>query len=196
MKNGGSVQEHLDVFNSIVSKLVALDVRIDDKEKASILFCSMSKFWDNLIMNLNHVEILKMESVVASLLTEEMRRKSSQGSSSGEAMVAQGRPFKKEHGDRGKTRSKSNSKKKMKCWNCEKIGHVKKDYQAKGVDTKSKSKNFQGNIAESETSSATSDDGDALTTLERSELARHWILDLGASFHMTLFRKWFHTYKS
>ena len=114
MKNGTSVQEHLGVFNFIVSKLAALDVRIDDEEKASILLCSMPESWDNLIMNLSHIKILKKESVVASLLTEEMRWKSSQGSSSGEAMVARGRPFKRERGDRVKTRSKSKGKKKVK----------------------------------------------------------------------------------
>ena len=73
MKDGASIQEHLGVFNSIVSKLVALDVRIDDEEKASILFYSMLESWDNLIMNLSHVKIFNIESVVASLLTEEMR---------------------------------------------------------------------------------------------------------------------------
>ena len=115
MKDGVSVQEHLGVFNSIVSKLTTLDVRIDDEEKASILFYSMPESWDNLIMNLSHVEIFKIESVVASLLTEEMRQKSSQGSSSEEAMVARGRPFERKHDDRGKARSKFKGKKKMKC---------------------------------------------------------------------------------
>ena len=77
MKDGASVQEHLGVFNFIVSKLAVLDVRIEDEEKASIILCSMSKSWDNLVMNLSHIETLKIESVVASLLTEEIRRKSS-----------------------------------------------------------------------------------------------------------------------
>ena len=73
MKDGASIQEHLGVFNFIVSKLAALDVRIDDEEKASILLYSMPEPWDNLIINLSNIEILKMESVVASLLTEETR---------------------------------------------------------------------------------------------------------------------------
>ena len=96
-------------------KLVVLDVRIQDEKKASILLCSISESWDNLIMNLSHVKTLKMESVVASLLIEEIRRKSSQGSSSKEAMVAWKRSLKREHGNQGKMRSKSNGKKKIKC---------------------------------------------------------------------------------
>nr|CAD1833463.1 unnamed protein product [Ananas comosus var. bracteatus] len=88
MKDRVPIQEHLSSFNSIVNKLVALDVRIDEEEKASILLCSMPESWDNLIINLSHVETLKMESIVVSLVTEKMQRKSSQGSSSGEAMIA------------------------------------------------------------------------------------------------------------
>ena len=34
MKDGVLVQEHLGIFNSIVSKLAVLDVRIEDEEKA------------------------------------------------------------------------------------------------------------------------------------------------------------------
>ena len=120
MKDGTSIQKHLGVFDFIMSKLAALDVKIDDEKKVSILFCSILKSWDNLIMNLSYIEILKMESVVASLLTEEMRWKSSQESSSGEAMIAWGRLFEKERGDQGRTRSKSKGKKR---WNA---GIVKK----------------------------------------------------------------------
>nr|CAD1835506.1 unnamed protein product [Ananas comosus var. bracteatus] len=194
--NEVSVQEHLNSFNSIVSKLAALDVRINEEEKASILLCSMPKSWDNLIMNLSHVEtLIKTESVVASLLTEKIRRKSSQRSSLKEAMKARGRPFERECDDRGKSRSKSKGKKKVKCWNCGKLGHVKKDCRVKGVDSKFDSRNFQGNVAEADSKSASSKDGDALSALDRSDLIYHWILDSGASFHMTPYREWFHTYK-
>ena len=73
MKDGASVQEHMGEFNSIVCKLAALDVRIEDEEKASILFCSMPESWDNLITNLSHIKTLKIESIIALLLIEEMR---------------------------------------------------------------------------------------------------------------------------
>ena len=88
-------------------------------------------------------------------------------------MIAWGRPFERERGDRGKTISKSKGKKKVKCWNCEKTEYVKKNYRTKGVDTKSESKNFQNNITESEIGLAISDDRDALTALERSELTHY-----------------------
>ncbi|KAK6267017.1 hypothetical protein QUC31_017854 [Theobroma cacao] len=78
MRDGDSMQKHLNQFNALVSKLQALDVEIDVEEKASILLCSMPDSWDNLIMNLSHVKVLDVDSIVASLLTEEMRSKSTQ----------------------------------------------------------------------------------------------------------------------
>lgn len=73
MKDGAPVQKHLNTFNSIMSKLTALDIRKNKEEKISALFYSMPKSWNNLIINLIHIETLKMESVVALILTEEIR---------------------------------------------------------------------------------------------------------------------------
>ncbi|KAK9118944.1 hypothetical protein Scep_017037 [Stephania cephalantha] len=80
MKDGASVQEHLNHFNLLINKLMALDVKIEDDEKACLLLCSMPDSWDNLIMNLSHVKIHDLDVVIASLLTEELRRKTSVGS--------------------------------------------------------------------------------------------------------------------
>ena len=41
IKDGASIQKHLGIFNSIVSKFAVLNIRIEDEEKASILLCSM-----------------------------------------------------------------------------------------------------------------------------------------------------------
>ena len=76
-----------------------------------------------------HVDSLKFESVVGALLSEEVRRKSSSETTTSEAMIARG--WSKERGEktRGSSRSKSKGKKcKEKCWHCNKIGHLKKDF--------------------------------------------------------------------
>ncbi|KAK9113082.1 hypothetical protein Scep_020601 [Stephania cephalantha] len=172
MKDGASVQEHLNHFNLLISKLMALDVKIEDDEKACLLLCSMPDSWDNLIMNLSHVKIHDLDVVIASLLTEELRRKTSVGSH-GDAMVVRGRSIDRDYGDRSKSRSKSKAKKKVRCWGCGKIGHLKKECKGKRTA-----------------------DGDALPALERVENSNRWILDSGASFHMTPHKEWFYTYKS
>jgi transposase InsO family protein len=193
MKYGGSVHEHLNEFNSLISKLMAVDVKIDPEEKAILLLCSMPESWDNLIMSLSHATALDIDSVVSSLLTEELRRKSSQ-SSAGDAMVARGRSIDREQAGKDRARSKSKLKHNLKCWACNKKGHLKKD--CKSINGRGSSaatdKNPQGNLVEE----VGSEDGFALVGLEGSEVVRYWILDSGASFHMTPHREWFQTYRS
>lgn len=62
MKAGS--QKHINEFNNLISKLIALDVKIDDEEKIPLLFCSMPDSWDGLIMNLGNTMDLTIESVV------------------------------------------------------------------------------------------------------------------------------------
>ena len=78
---------------------------------------------------------LKMEDVVGSLLSEEMRRKVSLNAK--EALSIRERPKErgkneKQHGNsksKNKGRLKSPSKSKAICWNCGKPGHFQKDYK-------------------------------------------------------------------
>ncbi|KAE8735981.1 hypothetical protein F3Y22_tig00000218pilonHSYRG00100 [Hibiscus syriacus] len=88
-------------------------------------------------------------------------------------------------------RSKLGRKKNLKCYNCGKKGHLKKDCWSIG-----KSSNPQGNT------SNTSDDGDALcceasTTVEGiKRFADICIIDLRTTYHMTSRRELFHHYES
>jgi TFIIF-interacting CTD phosphatase-like protein len=61
------------------------------------------------------------------LLAEEMRRKSSQATSTSEMMLFRGQT--KEENERSSSRSKSRCRKsKEKCWYCGKTRHLKKDF--------------------------------------------------------------------
>jgi hypothetical protein len=73
MKDGGLVHEHLNEHNSLISKLMAVYIKIDPEEKAILLLCSILELWDNLIISLNHATALDIDSVLFSLLMEELR---------------------------------------------------------------------------------------------------------------------------
>lgn len=74
MKNESSLQEYLNEFNSLLSKLIAIDMKIDDVEKIFILFCLMNDSWDGLIMNFGNTKNLTMELAVSKLLSEESQK--------------------------------------------------------------------------------------------------------------------------
>jgi hypothetical protein len=81
MEDGYSVTEHLNAFNTLVSQLGSINITIAEEDKCITLLCSLPDSWDNLVVAIGSTtqSTLKYEDVVASLLSEEMRRKSMDG---------------------------------------------------------------------------------------------------------------------
>jgi hypothetical protein len=91
MRDGDSMAEHLNAFNTVVSQLVSIDIKISDEDKCISLLCSLSDSWDSLVVAIgSNTTSLKFEEVVSSLLSEEMRRKNMEGHST-DALFARGR---------------------------------------------------------------------------------------------------------
>ncbi|MBY3556022.1 hypothetical protein HGI15_22025, partial [Modestobacter lapidis] len=132
MVDGGSFSAHLQEFNTLVSQLASISYDIGDADKAITLLCSLPDSWDNLIVAIGSgTTDLSFESVVSALLSEEMRRQGME-SSSKEALFVRGRTQNrntKRSGNRSKSRGKSKGVdySKMRCWNCNEVGHGKRD---------------------------------------------------------------------
>jgi len=76
MKDGDSVTEHLNAFNTVVSQLASIDIKISDEDKCISLLCSIPDLWDSLVIAIGSNAIaLQFDEIVSSLLTEKMRRK-------------------------------------------------------------------------------------------------------------------------
>eukprot|EP00253_Pinus_taeda_P014770 PITA_14770 len=76
MKDGDSVTEHLNVFNTMVSQLSSVDIKISDEDKCISLFCSPLDSWDSLVIAIgSNATTLQFDEIVSSLLMEEMRWK-------------------------------------------------------------------------------------------------------------------------
>jgi hypothetical protein len=80
MKDGESVTEHLKAFNTVVSQLLSIEIKISDEDKCIHLLCSLPDSWDNLAVAIDsNTNTLKFDDVVSSLLLEDMRWKTMEG---------------------------------------------------------------------------------------------------------------------
>lgn len=76
MKDGDSVIEHLNAFNTVVSQLLSVDIKILDEDKRISLLCSLQNSLDSVVIAIGRNETaLQFDEIVSSLLTENMRWK-------------------------------------------------------------------------------------------------------------------------
>jgi len=67
MKDGDSVTEHLNAFNSVVSHLSSVDIKILDEDKCIILLCSLPDSWYSLVISIgSNTTALQFDEIVSS----------------------------------------------------------------------------------------------------------------------------------
>jgi hypothetical protein len=80
MNDGDSVKEHLNAFNTVVSQLLSIDIKISDEDKCISLLFSLSDSWDSLVVAIgSNTTTLSFNDVISSLLPKEMRWKNMEG---------------------------------------------------------------------------------------------------------------------
>ena len=92
MKEGTTITDHLNTFNTLLVQLDSIDVKFDSEDKAVTLLCSLPESWDHFVTSrsLSSLETLEFDDVVGAMLSEETRKKSNLETSTSEAMMVRG----------------------------------------------------------------------------------------------------------
>jgi hypothetical protein len=193
MTEGADLRQHINTFKQIINDMLRIDIKFEDEEKAMMLLTSLPASYEHLVTTLLYEkETLELEEVSGALLDYYQQKHKDSAESSGEGLVVKGyqdHGRKKDNDDksaRGRSESKS---KAVKCYKCQKKGHIKRDCQEwnKGEEESSTSVNI---VADSDF------DGDMLSVSSSTDgLNNSWLLDSACSFHMTPYRNWFDTYR-
>lgn len=182
MREGMSVTSHINDFNTIISRLLSVDIKFEDEVQALLLLSSLPESWSGTVTAINGsagTSKLTFEGIRDFILGEDIRRRSS-GESSSALLSTEGRGRKTERGNgrgRSKSRKRSQSKprKDIQCWKCKETGHFRNQCP----------KQSDGNR---EVNAATDDSEEALICCVENS-AESWIMDSGASFHATFSTK-------
>jgi len=117
MKDGDLVIKNLNAFNTVVSQLSYIEIKISDEDKCISLLFSLPDSWDSLVIVIgSNATALQFDEIVSALLMEEMRRNNME-SENGDALYVRGwslnRNKNKSSSGRSKSRGRSKSPGKL-----------------------------------------------------------------------------------
>ena len=132
MSEGGSVVDHINEFNMIVSQLSSVKINFEDEIKALILMSSLLKSWDTVVVAISSsrgFDKLKFGEIRDVVLSESIHKRET-GDSSGSALSIDQRGRSKPKGpnkgrSKSKNREKSQNRPNVTCWNCGEKGHFR-----------------------------------------------------------------------
>jgi len=83
-----AVLEYLNFFNKVISELLAVNVKIDEENKALILLSSLPQSYDHIITIIFYSKkILILEEVTSTLLSNEIKKRPNQEKQKGSNLV-------------------------------------------------------------------------------------------------------------
>ncbi|KAI9196107.1 hypothetical protein LWI28_021066 [Acer negundo] len=167
MEKGGDVMAHLNDFNRCIRKLIRVDVKYEEDDKALMLLRSLSNSFKHFRTTLLFgKETLQRDAIVSDIISYMKLNKASERDAQGEGL------FIKKSSEWGRTREISKSKKLK-------------------VEIKEGKKAETSSMA----NMVSEDNGELLSIVSTSYASDAWILDSRCPFHMCANQDWFDTYE-
>ncbi|GKA34466.1 RNA-directed DNA polymerase, eukaryota [Tanacetum coccineum] len=113
MKEGASVADHINEFNSILSRLMSVDIKFDDEVQALLLLSSLPESWSDTVTAVSgstETTKLKFDNIHDLIIREDIRRKTF-GEYLNSLLSAEDKGRGKKH-DRGQKQNRGRSKSK------------------------------------------------------------------------------------
>nr|KYP40135.1 Retrovirus-related Pol polyprotein from transposon TNT 1-94 [Cajanus cajan] len=193
-KDGSSMAGHLSNFQNLVNQLNTMEIVLDDELLALLLLSLLPYSWETLVASLSNSAPngkLTFNMVKDSFLNEETKRKGQGMDSSlthNEALIMESRRRSHQrnshrYDDRSKSKGRSRTRKDIKCFHCNKMGHLMKDCR------EDKDKDTTTIVSNGEVVIVYNDNSINLALQEYE-----WVIDSAASFNVTRHYEYFTSY--
>jgi len=87
IKKGTPMLEHVNIFNKVISELLAVDVKIDEEDKALILRSLFPELYDHIVTTTLYDKKTLILEVTSILLSNEIRKRPNQVEQDGLGLV-------------------------------------------------------------------------------------------------------------
>ncbi|GKB87934.1 retrovirus-related pol polyprotein from transposon TNT 1-94 [Tanacetum coccineum] len=134
MKEGASIADHVNEFNSILLRLMSVNIKFDDEVQALLLLSFLPDSWSGtvtVVSGSTGTTKLKFDNICDLIIGEDIRRKTTREyTNSFLCAENKGRGRKQDRGQKqNRGRSKLKKRRQFKnrqditCWNCNQKGH-------------------------------------------------------------------------
>ncbi|KFD59738.1 hypothetical protein M514_28083, partial [Trichuris suis] len=177
----GSMQDHINSMLEVVELLKGTGTEISDGELVAVLLCSLPESYSGLITALEGRDEseLSVDYVTGKMLDEYQRRVESCGSTDDDGTALRMSSAKSNRPRQWKG-DRPNNKERRKCFFCKRPGHLKADCEAF-----KKTKAAEVSVGDKTGFAAAKHVSFTLCKRAYESCSAHWLVDSGASSHMT-----------
>ena len=178
MSKGSTMESHLKEMKEITDRLAAIGAPVSEEDQVVTLLGSLPPSYSTLVTALEaRADDVTLNFVQQALINEERKQDVSKLSSNDQDAALLGNQF------------GSKQRKPIRCYNCGGLGHIQRNCQ--------KRRNFgQHNVTLTQRNFENSDcEAAFVTSSAKTEMGR-WLIDSGASSHMTYQKELFSEYHS